>query len=154
TAESLREVLRHLESGRRHSPDRVTLTRGTARHLGLAESEVGVVSFAASVHDVGMQRVGERVVDGAGSLSAADREAIERHPELSAEVLQPLETVGVVRDIVLSHHEWFDGTGYPRGLAGDAIPVGARILAAVDAFESMTVGRAHRDAVSVEEAFE
>jgi signal transduction histidine kinase/putative methionine-R-sulfoxide reductase with GAF domain len=152
TADALREVLRHLERGRRESPDRVRLARATARALGLTESEAGVISFAASVHDVGMSQIGENVVEGVGALSRDERADLERHPELSALMLEPLETVGVVRDIVLSHHEWWDGTGYPRGLQGDEIPVGARILAVVDAFESMTVGRAHRPAVPEPEA--
>jgi response regulator RpfG family c-di-GMP phosphodiesterase len=152
TADALREVLRHLERGRRESPDRVRLARATARVMGLTESEAGVISFAASIHDVGMGQIGENVVEGVGALSQDERADLERHPELSALMLEPLETVGVVRDIVLSHHEWWDGTGYPRGLQGEEIPVGARILAVVDAFESMTVGRAHRPAVPEAEA--
>ena len=115
-----------------------------ARTLGLGESDVAVISFAASVHDVGMRRVGERVLEGKGALSEDERRELERHPEFGADLLQPLETVGVVREVVLSHHEWWDGTGYPRGLKGDEIPIGGRILAVVDAFESMTVGRPHR----------
>jgi len=145
-------VLRHLERGRRESPDRVRLARATARLLGLGESEAGVISFAASVHDVGMGQLGETVVEGVGSLSREERADLERHPEIGANVLEPLDTVGVVRDIVLSHHEWWDGTGYPRGLQGADIPVGARILAVVDAYESMTVGRSHRPPVPPEEA--
>jgi signal transduction histidine kinase/response regulator RpfG family c-di-GMP phosphodiesterase len=152
TADALREVLRHLERGRRESPDRVRLARATARLLGLGESEAGVISFAASVHDVGMGQLGETVVEGVGSLSREERADVERHPEISASVLEPLENVGVVRDIVLSHHEWWDGTGYPRGLQGAEIPIGARILAVVDAYESMTVGRAHRPPVPADEA--
>ncbi len=152
TADALREVLRHLERGRRESPDRVRLARATARLLGLGESEAGVISFAASVHDVGMGQLGETVVEGVGSLSREERDDVERHPEIGANVLEPLDTVGVVRDIVLSHHEWWDGTGYPRGLQGAEIPVGARILAVVDAYESMTVGRSHRPPVPAEEA--
>jgi HD-GYP domain-containing protein (c-di-GMP phosphodiesterase class II) len=69
---------------------------------------------------------------------------MERHVEIGAELLKPLEAVEAVREIVLSHHEWWDGTGYPRGLREEEIPVGARILAVVDAWESMTVGRTHR----------
>ena len=69
-------------------------------------------------------------------------------------MLRPLDTVGVVRDVVLSHHEWWDGTGYPRGLKAQQIPMGGRILAVVDAYESMTVGRAHREAVSKEDALD
>ena len=152
TADALRDVLRHLEVGRRHSPNRVRLTRTVARNLGIGESDVGVISYAASVHDVGMVRLGERVVGSAGSLSQEDREEVERHPEVSAEMLEPLESVGVVRDIVLSHHEWFDGTGYPRGLKDQEIPVGGRILAVVDAFESMTIGRPHRPSMPRGEA--
>jgi signal transduction histidine kinase/response regulator RpfG family c-di-GMP phosphodiesterase len=152
TAEALREVLKHLERGRRDAPDRVRLSRAVARELKLGESEAGVISFAASVHDVGMGSIGERLVESAGGLSRDERDQVERHPEIGAELLAPLETVGVVRDIVLSHHEWYDGTGYPRGLKGDEISIGARILAVVDAFESMTVGRAHRPPVQREEA--
>ncbi len=71
---------------------------------------------------------------------------MERHVELGADLLGPLEAAGEVREMVLSHHEWWDGTGYPRGLRAEEIPVGARILAVVDAWESMTVGRPHRPA--------
>src|SRR5262249_48355207 len=81
------------------------------------------------------------------------------HVELGDHVLEHLETMGMdgfermetmhfVREIVMSHHEWWDGTGYPRGLGGTAIPTGARVLAAVDAFESLVTGRPHRAAES------
>ena len=111
-------------------------------------------SFAASVHDVGMVHVGDEISGTAGTLTPDGRETLERHPEMGAELLRPLETMGAVRDVILGHHEWWDGTGYPRGLAGSAIPVGSRILAVVDAWESMTVGRAHRPARSNEQALE
>ncbi|OGF22378.1 MAG: hypothetical protein A2V63_02825, partial [Candidatus Eisenbacteria bacterium RBG_19FT_COMBO_70_11] len=154
TTEALRTVLQHLERGRRSAPNRVRLARSLARALKLSESEVGVISFAASIHDLGMTRVGENVIEGGGGLSEQDRAAMERHPELGADMLRPLETMGVVRDVVLSHHEWYDGSGYPGGLAGDQIPIGGRILAVVDAYESMTVGRAHRAALSRADALD
>jgi len=154
TAEAMRQVLQHMERGRRHAPDRVRLARALARELNLDESEVGVISFAASIHDVGMNRIGENIVGAGGTLEAPERDKLERHPEVGAELLRPLEAMGVVRDIVLTHHEWWDGSGYPRGLAGAAIPLGGRILAVVDAWESMTVGRAHRPAVTKEEALD
>jgi signal transduction histidine kinase/response regulator RpfG family c-di-GMP phosphodiesterase len=152
TTDALRQVLRHLERARRAAPDRVRLSCAVARELKLSESEAGVISFAASIHDVGMRKIGEHVVEKGGVLDAEERAAIERHPEVGAELLRPLERVGVVRDVVLSHHEWWDGTGYPRGLKGKQIPIGGRILAVVDAFESMTVGRPHKPAVSRYEA--
>jgi response regulator RpfG family c-di-GMP phosphodiesterase/two-component sensor histidine kinase len=152
TACALREVVKHLERGRRSAPDRVRLSCALAREHGLAESEAGVISFAASIHDVGMRKIAEHVVDGGGALSEEDRARVERHPEFGAEMLRPLETMGVVRDVILSHHEWWDGTGYPRGLKGTEIPIGSRILSVVDAYESMTVGRPHRPPMSKEEA--
>jgi signal transduction histidine kinase len=154
TAQALRDVLQHLDRSRTRAPGRVRLARAVARRIGLDESEVGLVSFAASVHDVGMVHVGDELSGTAGSLTAEGRETLERHPELSAELLRPLETMGVVRDVILGHHEWWDGSGYPRGLAGGAIPVGSRILAVVDAWESITVGRPHRAAQPREQALE
>jgi HD-GYP domain-containing protein (c-di-GMP phosphodiesterase class II) len=101
---------------------------------------------------MGMSRMNERVLEGANPLTSEDRASLERHPELGLEMLRPLDRLGAAREIVLGHHEWWDGSGYPRGLAGDRIPVGARILAVVDAWESMTVGRPHRTALPVEAA--
>jgi signal transduction histidine kinase/response regulator RpfG family c-di-GMP phosphodiesterase len=149
---ALRQLLQHIERGRRTAPDRVRLARAIAREMRLPEAEVGVIGFAATVHDVGMTMVGQDAVDRGGSLTREERERMERHAELGAELLKPLEAVGAVREVVLSHHEWWDGSGYPRRLKGADIPVGARVLAVVDAYESMTLGRAHRLPLSREEA--
>ncbi len=151
-ATALRHLLQHVERGRRTAPDRVRLARATARELRLAEAEVGVIGFAATVHDVGMTLVGADVMDRPGLLSQDERERMQRHPELGAELLRPLEAVGAVREVVLSHHEWWDGSGYPRRLQGADIPVGARVLAVVDAYESMTLGRTHKEALEPEDA--
>ncbi len=151
-ATALRHLLQHVERGRRTAPDRVRLARATAREMRLPEAEVGVIGFAATVHDVGMTMLGEDALERGGSLTRQERDRMERHPELGAELLRPLEAVGAVREVVLSHHEWWDGSGYPRRLGGADIPVGARVLAVVDAYESMTLGRAHRAALTPEEA--
>src|SRR4029453_17122195 len=100
---------------------------------------------------------------GGDPLTAAQKHQVQRHVELGdrvlehlmtigAEGMEPLETMQGVREIVMSHHEWWDGTGYPRGLRGTAIPVGARVLAAVDAFESVVTGRPHRHSESIDSA--
>jgi len=77
---------------------------------------------------------------------------VSSHPAVSVAILRPLEYLGVVRELILSHHERWDGTGYPRGLAGEAIPLGARILAVVDAWQSLTVERPFRAAREAAEA--
>ena len=77
---------------------------------------------------------------------------METHPRDGVQVLQPIEFASRVNEIILSHHEHYDGHGYPRGLAGEEIPLASRILALVDAFEAMTLGRPYRDSVPEVEA--
>jgi HD-GYP domain-containing protein (c-di-GMP phosphodiesterase class II) len=151
-ATALRQLLQHAARGRRTAPDRVRMARATAREMRLPEAEIGMIGFAATVHDVGMTMLSEEALERPEALTPEQRDEMERHPELGAELLEPLEAVGAVREIVLSHHEWWDGTGYPRRLQGADIPAGARVLAVVDAYESMTLGRAHRNALSREDA--
>jgi signal transduction histidine kinase/response regulator RpfG family c-di-GMP phosphodiesterase len=152
STQALRQVLQHLQRSRRSAPNRVRLARELARELKLGEDEVGLIGFAASLHDIGMNMVGEHVTEGGGRLDDEDRERLARHPEFAADTLELLGRIRVVEDVILSHHECWDGSGYPRGLSGDQIPIGARILAVVDAWESMTIGRAHRPARSPEDA--
>ena len=151
-ARALRQMLCHIERRRLEAPGRVRLARALAQDMGMSEGEIATIAFAASVHDVGMARLPGSLRDASRPFSGEERAMMERHVELGAEALEPLEAVGAVREIVLSHHEWWDGTGYPRGLREDEIPVGARILAVVDAWESLTVGRAHRPACSEQDA--
>ncbi len=129
----------------------VRLTRALARELGLAPSEVDLLGYVAQVHDVGMVRI-ESETAHTGHLDPRQRGAVRTHPEATVEILRPLEYQGAVREIVLAHHERWDGQGYPKGLAGEAIPMGARILAAVDAWESMTTARPYRAARPLGEA--
>jgi HD-GYP domain-containing protein (c-di-GMP phosphodiesterase class II) len=111
-----------------------------------------VLGYVARVHDVGMLAVGVDLLDSARRLSEVERDAVNRHPQEGIRVLRPIEFASRVNEIILAHHEHWDGHGYPRGLSGAEIPVGARILAVVDAFESMTVGRPYRDALPEAEA--
>jgi signal transduction histidine kinase/putative methionine-R-sulfoxide reductase with GAF domain len=117
--------------------------RATARALGMSPSDVDVIGYVASIHDLGMVRL-EAETAHPGRLDDAQRNALAAHPGASVEILRPLEYMGVVREYILGHHERWDGTGYPRGLEGDAIPLGSRILAVVDAWESMTTARPFR----------
>lgn len=129
----------------------VKRARALARKLDLTPAEVDVIGYVASIHDLGMVRFGPET-SHANHLDDEQRRAMRAHPEVSVEILRPLEYLGQVREIVLAHHERWDGRGYPQGLVGDRIPVGARILGVVDAWDSMTSSRPWRKAMSRDEA--
>jgi HD-GYP domain-containing protein (c-di-GMP phosphodiesterase class II) len=129
----------------------VKRARALARVMGLTPAEIDVIGYVASIHDLGMVRFGPHAVHP-HRLDEHQRKALRAHPAVSVEILRPLEYLGLVREIVLGHHERWDGTGYPNGLGGDRIPIGSRILAVIDAWESMTTSRPWRPAMSREEA--
>jgi HD-GYP domain-containing protein (c-di-GMP phosphodiesterase class II) len=108
------------------------------------------------LHDMG--KIDDRffhIVHSRGPLSEEERTEMEFHPHLSARILEPLEPIHPgIAGIVASHHECWDGTGYPRGCGGEEIPLGARIIAIADAFDAMTQPRAYKDGMPVNEAFE
>lgn len=127
-------------------------TLAIARELGLDEDGVKAIGYAATVHDVGMRLLGDKAIEGEGELSGLELGYLREHPAEGARLALPLEYEDRVTKIILAHHERFDGTGYPSGLKGEDIPIGARILAVMDAFEAMTVGRPYRENMSLEEA--
>jgi putative two-component system response regulator len=111
---------------------------------------------AAPLHDIGKLGVPAEILRKAEKLSVPDWERVKRHPQLGAEIIgehtDPL--LKLARQLALTHHENWDGTGYPQGLKGDAIPWGGRVMAIVDSFEAMTSTQFHRDALPVERAEE
>jgi signal transduction histidine kinase/HD-GYP domain-containing protein (c-di-GMP phosphodiesterase class II) len=123
-----------------------------SRKLGLSEKDVSVVQYVASVHDIGMTEISDEILNKALHLTDEERQTIRRHPQRGAELIRPLEFVELVSNIILYHHERVDGEGYPMGLKGEEIPAGARILAVIDAFQSMTMGRPYKRRLTVEEA--
>lgn len=141
---------RDLSLGGKHLVKRA---RAVARELGMSPADVDVIGYVASIHDLGMVRL-EAETAHPGRLDARQRTALAAHPEVSVEILRPLEYLGVVRDLILSHHEHWDGSGYPRGLQGDSIPLGSRILTVCDAWDSMTSPRPFRAPRGHEEAIE
>lgn len=126
----------------------------TARAMDLNEKEVSVVQYVASVHDIGMTEISDEILDKALNLTTEEMRQIREHPQRGAELIRPLEFVESVSNIILYHHERVDGRGYPMGLRGDEIPIGARILAVIDAYESMTAGRPYKGAIGAESAVE
>ena len=130
----------------------VDLAVKVSRKLGLGEKEVSVIQYVASVHDIGMTEVSDEILNKALHLTDEEMKTIRRHPQRGAELIRPLEFVESVSNIILYHHEQVDGQGYPMGLRGDEIPIGARVLAVIDAFQSMTMGRPYKQQRSVERA--
>jgi signal transduction histidine kinase/HD-GYP domain-containing protein (c-di-GMP phosphodiesterase class II) len=130
----------------------VDLAVKLSRKMGLKEKEVKVIQYVASVHDIGMTTVSDEILDKTFHLTPEEIEQIRIHPEVGAELIRPLEFVEAVSNIILYHHERVDGMGYPMGLKGDQIPIGARVLAIIDAYQSMTTERPYRGRLSVRAA--
>jgi diguanylate cyclase (GGDEF)-like protein len=122
-----------------------------ARRLGWAEERVERMRIAGLLHDVGNVGVPDTILDRRGPLDAGGRAAVRRHCELGGQIVEGAG-LGDVAGWVRTHHERPDGRGYPRGLAGDAIAIEARILAVADAFEAMTADRPYRAALGLDRA--
>ena len=123
-----------------------------ARALDLPNGEVERVRTASLLHDLGKLAIPDEILTNPGELTDPEWRVVSEHPKIGHVVL---EQAGALRDaatIVLHHHEWYDGRGYPHGLSGQEIPVGARIVAIADAYEAMVAGRPYRRAVNHEQA--
>jgi diguanylate cyclase (GGDEF)-like protein len=124
----------------------------TAAALGLSRKEQNILRRAGWVHDVGKIAVPDGVLLKPGPLDEEEWELIRRHVEFSETILRGIAHLTDLVPAVAAHHEWFDGSGYPRHLKGRRIPLAARILAAADAYSAMTNDRPYRHALSREEA--
>jgi diguanylate cyclase (GGDEF)-like protein len=122
-----------------------------ARELGLSERRIGRVRLAGLLHDIGKVGVPNEILSKPGKLTDEEFALVKRHPELGEQILDH-PTLADVRAWVGAHHERPDGAGYPRGLAGDELPLEARIVAVADAYEAMTSDRSYRAAVGHEAA--
>ncbi|MFU8890985.1 MAG: HD domain-containing phosphohydrolase [Anaerosomatales bacterium] len=129
-------------------------TAGLAEEIGLPPDERRALEIAAMLHDIGMPSAGESALSSDRPLSTVERGLITMHPVIAAEILDQAPALRQVAPIVYHHHERYDGSGYVGGLAGDAIPLGARILAVADAFVAMTSPRPYREALAESDALE
>ena len=125
-----------------------------AQASGALPDMAEMMQKAAPLHDIGKLGVPAEILRKREKLSAPDWERIKRHPEIGAEIIgehtDPL--LRLARQLALTHHENYDGSGYPKGLKGEVIPWGGRVMAIVDAFEAMTSTQFHRDALPIERA--
>jgi response regulator RpfG family c-di-GMP phosphodiesterase len=137
-----------------HSRMVAMLVKRMAQELGWAPERVRGIELAGLLHDIGLLALPGDLLAGEGPLDAEQRTLLETHPDASAEILEPLSRVGVPVAAVRAHHERLDGSGYPRGLRGRQVPVGAELLAVADCYAALTHDRPHRPAVGHAEAIE
>ena len=128
------------------------LTNQMAVALGMDAADGALLGHIARVHDIGLLSVSPEVLRKATGLTGAEYGAVKKHCQVGCHMLRPLTFLRPMLDAVLYHHERMNGTGYPEGLAGEQIPLAARILAVADSYEAMTHDRPHRPSLTSRQA--
>jgi putative nucleotidyltransferase with HDIG domain len=139
---------------RGHSARVADLSASVAAHLGRPDEEVEVVRTAGRLHDIGKIGIREEILNKQGPLSDEEYEHVKQHVLVGSQILAPLVHLRDVITCVRSHHERWDGFGYPDRLAGKAIPLGARIIGTIEIFDALTTSRPYQEKMSPEEAVE
>ena len=119
-----------------------------AKRMGLCHGERRHIEYAGYLHDIGKIGISDAILNKAGRLNDDEWQVIKKHPEVALEILNPLKFLPEEKIIIKHHHERYDGAGYPDGLKGEGIPLGARIMAVADSFDAMNSKRPYRDALS------
>ena len=122
------------------------------RRMGMDEEQIEMLNFAAMLHDIGKIGIRDDILTKCGLLTDEEYEIIKQHPITGERIVAPLGLIKEETEIIRHHHERYDGKGYPDGLAGEAIPLPARIVAITDAFDAMTTTRSYRKALPVDVA--
>ncbi len=123
-----------------------------ARHLAFDDKDVLALRYAGLLHDIGKIGMADAILDKPGPLTDAEYAAVKTHPDVGARICTPLRAASAFTPMIRHHHERFDGRGHPDGLAGRDIPLGARVIALVDAYDAMTSTRSYRKAMPPAEA--
>jgi len=123
-----------------------------AEGLGMNDAEVEEIRLGAVLHDIGKVGIPENILNKSGPLNPEEWETMKSHVKFGAKILDPLTPLARVREMVLHHHEFFDGSGYPEALSGEKIPLGARIIAIADAYDTITSDRTYKKARHANEA--
>ena len=131
-----------------HSARVAELAVKAGRKLGVTLDELEILEYAGVLHDIGKIGIPDQVLNKAGMFTRAEYELMKRHPTLGSEIIKGIKLLEQGKDWIKHHHERYDGSGYPDGLVGEDIPLGARILAAADAFDAMTSARPYKEAYS------
>ena len=137
-----------------HSARVVEYAVSIAQKLDLPEEEKELLKYAAMLHDIGKIGVKGIVLNNPNSLTSEEYVEIKKHPLVGEGIIQPIELLQPIRPLIRHHHEWYNGKGYPDGLSGENIPLGARILAVADTYDAMKSDRPYRKALTEETAIQ
>ena len=137
-----------------HSVRVAQLAASLAAEMGRSDPDIEAVRLAGRLHDIGMICLGDGILSKEGPLTGAEFEQVKRHVVIGHQILEPLPHFGMVSIFVRSHHERWDGTGYPDRLSEQEIPWGARLIGAAEIYDALTTTRPYRQSVSPEEAVE
>ena len=139
---------------RGHSARVADLSATVAHELAIPEEDVEHVRVAGRLHDIGKIGTRESVLNKQGALTPEEFEHVKQHVVIGSQILAPLSHLGDIIPAVRHHHERWDGTGYPDGLRGEEIPMGARIIGAAEVFDALSTSRAYQEKMSAEKAVE
>jgi putative nucleotidyltransferase with HDIG domain len=137
-----------------HSQRVAIYTHAIARKLRFSPAEVELLALAAKVHDIGKIRIPDSILLKPAALTPSERRVMETHPRLGYEILRPFSEYAKVLDLVLAHHERYDGRGYPNGTVGRRLMLIAQVIPVADSLDAMTSARAYRGARSWAAAME
>ncbi|MCB4791377.1 MAG: GAF domain-containing protein [Elusimicrobia bacterium] len=156
--EMVQTLARAIDAKDAYTHDHADRARKYARLIGaklnLPEVMIRHIEYAALMHDIGKIGIDENILHKPGKLTPEEREIIKRHPAIGNRIIAPVAFLSPVAPMVLYHQEWFNGQGYPEGLEGEEIPLGARIVAVIDAYDAITSDRPYRKALSRDVAIE
>jgi putative two-component system response regulator len=139
---------------RGHSARVADLSANIATEIGMSEEDVERVRMAGRLHDLGKIGTRDAVVNKEGPLTAEEFEHVKQHVIIGAQILAPLVHLGDIVAMVKSHHERYDGTGYPDGLRGEEVPLGGRVIAAAEVYDALTTSRPYQEKMTPEQAAE
>ena len=139
-------------SGHSHHVRDLAYTLG--QQINLPSERLSLLEFAARIHDIGKIAINEFIINKPGRFTEAEYIMVQQHAMLGSKLVESLELDPLIPAIILNHHENFDGTGYPHGLKGEAIPLEARIIRITDTYDALTSNRGYRPAYSHKESIQ
>jgi putative nucleotidyltransferase with HDIG domain len=135
-----------------HSNRVASVAETIAKSIGMSGKSLADVYAAAILHDIGKLGVPDVILTKPSKLTDAEWKIIHQHPAEGAKIISHVKELSTLIPLIRHHHEWYDGTGYPEGLKGDEIPLGARIISIADAYDTMTTKRLYRNVITHKEA--